>query len=188
LQVVAVNLNEKEMRRPFIKILGLLVVLIAVGLIFTSIQASKKFKFSRSAEDIHAELVNRDYLMSPQKVKKIIDAKDDNYIFVDIRNPRDYANFHIESAVNVPIQQALDDAYISELKNSKIKVLYSQESIKADQIRVLLTQYGYENLYVLQGGASYWKEHMVSRDVFKSGEEYDDEKLIFDPAKLKKQN
>lgn len=186
--MVVVNLNKKEMKRPFIKILGLFVVLVAVGLIITSIQASKKFKFKKSAEDIHAELIHANYLMSPQEAKEIIESKDDNYIFVDIRNPRDYANFHIESAVNVPIQRALDDMYISELKNSKIKVLYSQESIKADQIRLLLTQYGYENIYVMQGGASYWKDHMLSRDIFKTGVEYDDEKLRFDPKKVSTAN
>ena len=41
---------------------------------------------------------------------------------------------------------------------------------------------------VLQGGARYWRENMLSRDVFKARAEYDDEKLKFDPAKLKKNN
>jgi hypothetical protein len=49
----------------------------------------------------------------------------------------------------------------------------------------LLTQYGYENLIVLQGGANYWKENMLSKDVFKEATEYDDEKLRFDSEKLK---
>ena len=123
--------------------------------------------------------------MDPNKALEVISKKNQDYIFIDIRNPREFDNFHIEGAVNVPMQRALDDEYIPDLKNSKKKVLYSDESIKADQIRVLLTQYGYDNLYVLQGGANYWKENMVSKDVFKSKAEYDDEKLKFDIAKVK---
>jgi rhodanese-related sulfurtransferase len=79
----------------------------------------------------------------------------------------------------------LDDAYIPYLKDNRIKVLYSENSIDANQVRLLLTQYGYENLMVLQGGANYWKENMVSKDVFKSKGMYDDEQLNFDPEKLK---
>lgn len=173
------------MKRPFIKILGLIVVLIAVGLIFTSLKTSKKFKFSKSAENFHAELIEGNHFMSPMNARELINAEDENYIFVDIRNPRDYENFHIESAVNVPIQRVLDDEYIPYLKNNKTKVLYCEESIKSDQIRLLLTQYGYENLMVLQGGASYWKENMLGNDIFKSKVEYDDEKLKFDLSKVK---
>ena len=70
------------------------------------------------------------------------------------------------------------------LKNSKKKILYSNESIKADRVRVLLTQFGYDNLYVLQGGVNYWRDNMISKDIFKAKAEYDDEKLKFDPKKV----
>lgn len=176
------------MKRPYIKILGLIVVALAVGLIFTSLKSSKKYKFNKPAEKLHAELLTAKHYLDPYKALEIIAGKEENYIFVDIRNPREYDNFHIESAVNVPMQRALDEEFIPYLKNDKIKVLYSDKSIKADQIWVLLTQYGYENLYVLQGGAAYWKENMVSKDVFKSKGEYDDEKLKFDINKVKESN
>ena len=83
------------------------------------------------------------------------------------------------------MQRILDDEFIPYLKNDKIKVLYSNESIEADQIRLLLTQYGYNKLLVLQGGANYWKENMLTNDVFKAKGEYDDEKLTFNPDSLK---
>ena len=174
------------MKRPYIKILGVFIVVIAIGLVFTSLKSSNKYKFAKTAEVQHAELLDSQHFIDPNTAWELIAKKNEAYIFVDIRTPREFDNFHIESAVNVPMQRALDDEYISYLKNDKKKVLYSNASIKADQIRLLLTQYGYENLYVLQGGADYWKENMLSRDVFKSKPEYDDEKLRFDPVKLKK--
>ncbi len=173
------------MKRPYIKILGFLVVVLAIGLVYTSIRASRKYKFDKSAIALHKELVLRNHLMDPATALKLMQKSDEQYIFIDIRNPREYDNFHIEGAVNIPMQRVLDDTYIPYLKNEKTKVLYSDDSIDADQVRLLLTQYGYENLMVLQGGAKYWKENMLSRDIFKPGPEYDDEKLRFDPAKLK---
>ncbi len=176
------------MKRPYLVTLGIVMVVLAAGLILASIQTSKKYKFKRQAEDIHTELIEAKHFMDPGTAKDLISKKDERYIFVDIRNPREFANFHIESAVNVPMQLALDDEFIPYLKDDKIKVLYSEESIEADQVRLLLTQYGYNNLMVLQGGAKYWKENMITNDVFKSKGEYDDEKLIFDPEELKKES
>lgn len=174
------------MKRPYLFTLGIIIVVLAAGLIFTSIQTNKKYKFKKKAENIHAELLEGKHFMDPNTALDLIKKGDEKYIFVDIRNPRDYDNFHIENAVNVPMQRALDDAYIPYLKDERIKVLYSEESIDADQVWVLLTQFGYSNLMVLHGGAKYWRENMLNVDVFKSKGEYDDEKLRFDPAKLKK--
>ena len=165
--------------------LGLIIVLLTVGLIFTSLQASKKYKFDKKAVELHKELSELKHFVDPGKAKEMLSSQQGDYIFIDIRNPREFDNFHIEGAVNVPMPRILDDEFIPYLKNNKTKVLYSNESIEADQIRLLLTQYGYNNLLVLQGGATYWKENMLSSDVFKAKGEYDDEKLKFDPNSIK---
>lgn len=173
------------MKRPYIKVLGLIVVVLAIGLVFTSLKSSKKYKFKESAKQLHTELLASKHQIDPKTALDIISKKDDNHVFVDLRNPREYANFHIQDAINVPMQRVLDDEYIPYLKDNRIKVLYSENSIDANQVRLLLTQYGYENLMVLQGGANYWKENMITKDVFKPSGTYDDEKLNFDPEKLK---
>jgi len=173
------------MKRPYLKSLGLIVILLTLGLIIASIQSSKKYKFGTKAEKLHVQLLEGEHYIAPESAMELITKKDDKYIFVDIRNPREFDNFHLEGAVNVPLQRVLDDIYIPYLENDKIKVLYSNESIDADQVRLLLTQYGYDNLYVLQGGVDYWKENMISKNVFKSVGEYNDEKLKFDIDKIK---
>ena len=173
------------MKNPYMKLLGLVVIVLIVGFIFTSVKSSNKYRFSKSAEELHGELVKSKHFLAPDKALEIRSKQADEYIFIDIRNPREFDNFHIDGAINVPIQRVLDDEFIPYLKNDKIKILYSNESIKAEQIWLLLTQYGYENLLVLQGGANYWKENMISKDVFKSKGVYSDEKLKFDLNKLK---
>lgn len=173
------------MKKPYIKSLGLFIIVLFAGLIFTSVKSSQKFQFSETAEELHGELIANPHHIDPAKAKALLAKQNKDYIFVDIRNPRVYDNFHIEGAINVPLQLVLDDEFSSFFKNSTTKVLYCDNSLKANQIRLLLTQYGYKNLLVLHGGANYWKEHMMSNDVFKSKGEFDDEKLNFDTKKLK---
>jgi len=176
------------MKRPFIKILGLLVVVIAIALVFTSYQSKTKYRFDKTSEALHKDLITTAYKISPKEAMEFIENDAESYQFIDVRNPREYDNFHITGSINVPLQRVLDDEFIPYLKSDKKKVLYSNQSIKADQVRVLLTQYGYENLFVLQGGVDYWKENMINRDIFKSETVYDDETLKFDIKKISSSN
>ncbi len=174
------------MKRPYIYLFGLIIVLLFAGLIFTSLKSSKKYRFNKDAEVQHSELIKANHFISPEEAKALLSNQDDNYIFVDIRNPRDFDNFHIDGSVNVPLQRVLDDEFVPYFNNNKKKILYSAENIKSNEIWLLLTQYGYDNLLVLQGGANYWKEHMISKNLFDKKGEFDDEKLKFDPKKLNK--
>ena len=53
------------MKIPYIKILGLIVVVMAAGLIFMSIKTSQKYKFRKSAKEIHSQLLNGNHLVDP---------------------------------------------------------------------------------------------------------------------------
>ncbi len=172
------------MKRPYIKLLGLIIVLLFAGLIFTSLKSSKKYRFNKAAEVQHSELIKANHFISPEEAKALLSNQDDDYVIVDIRRPRDFDNFHIPGSVNIPLQRVLDDKFKPYLNNNKKKILYSAENIKANEIWLLLSQFGYDNLFVLQGGANYWKDHMISKNVFDKKGEFDDEKLNFDPKKL----
>lgn len=176
------------MEKPYIKILGVVVVVIAVTLIITSLRSMSKYKFDQTAEQLHAQVVKAEHFLDPMSAKDILYKNDEKYLFIDIRNPRAFDNFRLESAINIPMQQVLDDDFRSVFSNEKIKVLYSENSIDADQVRLLLTQYGYDKILVLQGGVSYWKENMLKDDIFSKKGEYDDEKLKFDPEKLQEES
>ena len=78
------------MKRPYLFTLGITIVVLAAGLIFTSIQTNRKYKFKRDAEEIHSELLAAKHFMDPNTALSLIDKGDEKYVFVDIRNPRDY--------------------------------------------------------------------------------------------------
>lgn len=172
------------MQRPYIKILGLVVILSGLFVMLSSWRASKKYNFNTDAKTVFQLLREGNHFVTPDQAKQILDQETHEYVFVDLRNPREFANFHVENSVNVPLQAVLDNRYRSIFKDKRNKVLYSDESIEANQIWMLLTQYGYKNLYVLEGGADFWKNHVLDQNVFKADAIYQDEKPKYDFKKV----
>lgn len=166
------------MKKPFLRVIAGLFILIAVFLIYTSFKHNQQFKFKVTAEDMHLKLLSDSHQVTPAEAQKLL--KSDEYVFVDLSNPRQYEYFHIAGSYNVPFETVLDDAYKSLLKESKKKVLVSETGIRAEEIWNLLTQYGYNNLYVLEGGRTYWREYIASGKLFKEKGIYEDEKAKFD--------
>ena len=66
--------NEKEMKRPFIKILGLFVVLVAAGLIITSIGAHSSIKAMAKVADVDILLVNTEEKLTGESLRETIDS------------------------------------------------------------------------------------------------------------------
>jgi rhodanese-related sulfurtransferase len=172
------------MKRPFLITLGTLIILITASLILASLKSVQKYRFGTSAEELHKMLVENDHFITPSEADEILKRGDESYIFVDLRNPRSYDNYHIDGAVNVPMQRVLDEEYEDALKDNRKKILYSDEGITSNEVWMVLSQYGYENLYVLEGGLEYWRRNMVDKDIFKAVDDFSDEKAKYDYLKV----
>jgi len=175
------------MKRPFLISLGVLVLVITGALIFASVKSAQKYRFGVTAEELHARLIESNHMIAPGKALEIVRANDQSYIFVDLRNPRSYANYHIEGAVNIPMQRILDEQYRDLLKADRKKILYSDEGISANEVWMILTQYGFDNLLVLDGGLDYWLDNVADKNVFelKGGTgAYSDEQPKYDFQKV----
>lgn len=170
------------MKKPFLRVIAGLFILIAILLIYTSFKHHQKYKFRVSAEEMHAELVSSSHQIAPETAKKALQS--DEYIFIDLSNPRAYERYHIEGSVNVPFEMVLDDQYKPFFLDDRKKVLISETGIRAEEIWTLLTKYGYGNLYVLEGGKAFWKNHVVNGDIFREPGTYEDEKPKYDFKKL----
>lgn len=86
----------------------------------------------------------------------IIEGKAD-YRLVDIRNPEEYAVYHIPTSENVPLAVLTEDWF---LRNEKI-ILYSEGGIHAAQAWFLLKGQGYGAVYMLMGGLEGWKDEVL---------------------------
>lgn len=82
-----------------------------------------------------------------------------DYELIDLRSEREFAEYHIPGAKNIPIT-ALDAD--TAPRNEKI-VLYSEGGIHSAQAWFLLKAQGYPSVYFLKGGLDEWKEAVLGQ-------------------------
>lgn len=80
-----------------------------------------------------------------------------NYRLVDLRSEAEFTQYHIPTAVNIPVN-VLTDAGLG--RQEKL-VLYSDDGIHAAQAWMLLKAQGYQGVYMLKGGLDEWKNEVV---------------------------
>jgi rhodanese-related sulfurtransferase len=80
-----------------------------------------------------------------------------DFRIIDVRSAKEFAEYHIPSAENIPVG-SLFDAGIQ--RNEKI-VLYSEGGIHAAQAWFLLKAQKYNSVYILRDGLAEWKEKIL---------------------------
>lgn len=80
------------------------------------------------------------------------------YIIIDVREPDEYAAGHIDSAINIPLHELLDN--MAELPESKTMpiLLYCHTQKRATHALVVLRELGYTNVFNLEGGWEAYEE------------------------------
>ena len=97
-----------------------------------------------------------DHVEASELAAWIIESRAD-YRLVDLRTEAEFAQYHIPTAVSVPMN-VLTDAGL--LRQEKI-VLYSEGGIHSAQAWMLLRAQGYKSVYMLKGGLDEWKDQVV---------------------------
>ncbi len=80
-----------------------------------------------------------------------------DYRLLDLRTGKEYEEYHIPGAENVPLTE-FGNAGL--MKNEKI-VLYSEGGIHSAQAWMLLRAQGYKGVYMLRGGLEEWKDNIL---------------------------
>jgi len=78
-------------------------------------------------------------------------------LLLDLRDPEEYALFHIKEALNFPAPNIGRDKLIPELfrfKNQpdKLIIIYMNDERKGTAIAHVFFEKGYENVYLISGG------------------------------------
>ncbi len=74
----------------------------------------------------------------------------ENYVVVDVRSKEEYSLGHIPGAVNIALPELADK--LNDYRQVEKIILYSNGMTHPAQARELLSQQGYENIYILSGG------------------------------------
>jgi rhodanese-related sulfurtransferase len=97
-----------------------------------------------------------DHVEAPELAAWIIEGRAD-YRLVDLRSQAEFDQYHIPTAVNIPMN-VLTDAGLG--RQEKL-VLYSGGGIHAAQGWMLLRAQGYKFVYMLKGGLDEWTDQVV---------------------------
>lgn len=147
-------------------ILGVIIVGIAVLLIGVSVKQSANDEFAYSPEEVHKMLMSKNVEFDPQELNGMIEKGEQGFVLIDLRSPEKYEQYHISGAINIPFQRILDESNLTELENDVPKIFYADSRSKAAEIMVMLTQMGFNDLYILKGGLEYWQAKVENKDVF----------------------
>jgi rhodanese-related sulfurtransferase len=77
---------------------------------------------------------------------------------VDIRSPKEFADYHLPQAENIPLESITDAPF----QRSETIVLISGGGAHAAQAWVLLQVRGYRNVFFLRGGLQEWTDALKS--------------------------
>jgi rhodanese-related sulfurtransferase len=86
----------------------------------------------------------------------IIKEKSD-YTLVDLRDEKEFTEYFISTAVNIPLETLPESGV---LRNQKI-ILYADDDLKAAQAWFILKSKGYKGVYLLDGGLEKWKDEVL---------------------------
>ena len=90
-----------------------------------------------------------------QELKKRMDAGDKSFVFIDVREPHEYADFNLGATLiplgNVPLK--LDD--LAEHKDDEI-VVHCRSGARSGQAKAFMMANGFKNVRNLEGGVLAW--------------------------------
>jgi hypothetical protein len=103
-------------------------------------------------------LENRLAFTSPAEAFKAKFNQAMNPIYLDVRSEADYNLYHIEGAVNVPLERVLEvvPVLLSEPPANTVFIVMSNDEAAAVDAWKLLIGSSVQNVYILEGGVNNW--------------------------------
>ncbi len=115
----------------------------------------------RSAEELGAISAYGEDRITPLTLAEWVISQTGDYQIVDLRNPQDYAEYHIEGAVNIPFVSLFTDEGLQRIADYEKIVLVCTDGTRSAQAWTWLRSRGYE-VYILQGGIKGWFRQVIT--------------------------
>ncbi len=114
------------------------------------------FDYTLTPQESLEDLTNSDNTVSLSHAIELSKTENQAVVFIDIRDPFDFAARHIENAVNIPVPDILDAdniAFLKNLQNDSTKIiLYGNSQQEANGPWMLLHQIGFQKIKILACG------------------------------------
>ncbi len=103
-------------------------------------------------------LANRLVFVSPAEAFKAKYNQSMNPVYLDVRPEADYNLYHLDDAVNVPLEriQEVVSVLLTEPPANTVYIVMSNDETAAVQAWKILSASGVPNVYILEGGVNNW--------------------------------
>ncbi len=162
----------------------IMIVSLAVFIVSCGVDDSKKYVLS--PQETLKMYLNKEDILSTNKLANIILCKKDTNLFrfIDLRTPHEFAINHYPGAINVPYKDILDEKYLPVLnQDKKINILYGSDVYESIDAFIMLKQLNYKNNRLSLGGFKFINDYIVNSYGIKTGV-YNDEKPKYDFIRL----
>ena len=97
--------------------------------------------------------------VSPVEAHDLIIANQDNaeFVILDVRTPEEFADGHIEKAINIDVSSDLFREDISKLNNNFTYLVYCRSGRRSDNARNIMEELDFRNVYNMTGGIIDWE-------------------------------
>jgi rhodanese-related sulfurtransferase len=142
---------------------GILVALAVTSLVIG--QPSNADRWQSIAAEQTVQLDERAVYISPAELLSITNDVKLRPVLFDVRSERDYNQFHVQNASNVPFAEVINSAQklIGQPANT-ITVVMSNDETDATQAWKVLKAESVPNVYILEGGINNWIRTYSSED------------------------
>jgi len=101
--------------------------------------------------------------ISTDEVASIIINQDPSYIFIDVRDAESYAKYTLPNALNIPLQNLLnEDSELYLNQNQYNVILFSNDEFYANEAWITCNRLDYKNIRVLKGGLNNWFNTIIN--------------------------
>ena len=115
------------------------------------------------------DVVMENDLVTPQELAHWLVEKRRDFKLVDVREPWKFDDYHIPTAVNIPLAQLLAPEGLNRLGRGKKIVLYDSGQGQAAQAQLLLRMKGYNAFSVREGINGWWYDLMTPTSLQTTG-------------------
>ena len=141
-------------------------ILFGLGLVIAFVPENTTKQYKLTAGEMLTEIQFGTEMVSSDELADWLINKDPSIQLIDIRTPKEYEQFHLDNAINNPLNQILEDEWVDYVDQGiKMNIFYSNGTTLSHEAWMITRQLGYENNYVLQGGLNYWTETILNPSI-----------------------
>ena len=91
--------------------------------------------------------------ISPKELKIMLNGKED-FFLIDVRDPEEYEEGHIEKSILIPLHTLAER--IKGIKKDKVLITYCRTGVRSKNAAEMLKEMGYIKVSHLEGGYEAW--------------------------------